>query len=83
MEYKINRKGDAISFRFDEPKSKQPLTFRSNAAKNTQKRNKKLVKLYNKAKTDANVNDNSPESIDKLIRKAPKLALKLNTYKFD
>jgi hypothetical protein len=83
MGHKINRNGDRISFRFDRPKSKQPLTFRSSLAKNTQKRNKKLVMLYNNAKIDAKVDDNSPESIDKIIRKAPDLVLKLNTYKFD
>jgi hypothetical protein len=83
MGHKISTKGDTISFFFDRPKSKQPLTFRSSLAKNTQKRNKKLVTLYNNAKTDTKVDDNSPESIDKIIRKAPELVLKLNTYKFN
>ncbi len=78
-----NIKGDTISFRYDIPKSKQPSSFRSNMAGKTQNRNKKLVALYNKAKSDANVPDNSPESIEKVIRKVPELALKLNTYKFN
>ncbi len=83
MGYDIERNGDTITFRFGKPKSKQPLSFRSDLAGKTQKRNKKLVALYNNAKTGVKVNDNSPESIEKIIRKAPKLVLKLNTYKFD
>jgi hypothetical protein len=83
LNYKINESNInayMVTFRFDRPKSKQPLFDKSKLARKTQKNNKKLVKIYNKAKADVKVNDNSPESIEKIIRKAPKLVLKLKTY---
>jgi len=64
--------GNTVKFRFDRPKTPQPLTDESMIAE-IQKNNKRLVDLYNQAKKEVGVTDNSPKSIEKMVDQVPEL----------
>jgi hypothetical protein len=68
--------GLKVQFTYDRPKSPQPA---ENAllVTETQKKNRELVEEYNRAKVDSGATDNSPASIEKILKKSPKLVLSL------
>ena len=68
----IHVTGNTVEFIFNNPKTPQPAQDQNKINK-SQDNNKKLVKTYTDAKNAANVNDNSPESINKILKKSPKL----------
>lgn len=68
--------GTVVRFVFDKPKTPQPPGNPALVAA-TQDKNRLLVKSYNDLKAEVGVTDNSPASLEKVLKRSPGLALQI------
>ena len=72
----VQVQGTVVSFVFDRPRTDQP-PIDAGFLHQTQKKNELLVQTYNEVKKDAGVTDNSPRSMEVMVKKSPQLTLSL------